>query len=83
MKSNDSIRKILLDIRNGMLCQKKVFSVSDLESYLGLSKSYIYKLTMARKIPHYKHTGGKLIFFKRNEIDDWCLSHRVPFRDKE
>jgi excisionase family DNA binding protein len=78
MKSNDSIRRILLDIRNGMLGQKKVLSVSDLESYLGLSKSYIYKLTMARKIPHYKHAGGKLIFFKRSEIDDWCLSHKVP-----
>lgn len=44
--------------------------------FSGLSKSYLYKLTSAQKIPHYK-PSGKLIYFNREELEAWLLSNRI------
>jgi excisionase family DNA binding protein len=42
-------------------------------AYLGYAPSYLYKLTYRNVIPHYKPTG-KMIFFSKNEIDEWIYS---------
>jgi excisionase family DNA binding protein len=42
-------------------------------TYLGYAPSYLYKLTYKKIIPHYKPTG-KIIFFSKNEIDEWIYS---------
>jgi len=81
MKQQETINNILNDMRNFMLSRKNILTVGELESYTGFSKSYIYKLTMDRMIPYYKRDGGKTLFFKRSEIDDWLLSNRVTTRD--
>ena len=57
-------------------CTKEVLTADEVSQYTGLSKSYIYKLTMNRQIPHYKPTG-KIVFFNRREIEEWLLSNRV------
>jgi len=48
--------------------------------YLGYAPSYLYKLTYRKVIPHYKPTG-KMIFFSKNELDEWIFrssdEHRV------
>lgn len=41
-------------------------------SYLGYAPSYLYKLTYRKVIPHYKPTG-KMIFFSKNELDQWIF----------
>jgi len=78
MKQKETINQILLDIRNLMMSRKRVLTVGELQSYTGMSRSHIYKLTMSKKIPHFKNPGGKLIFFRRSQIDEWLLSHEVP-----
>ena len=45
--------------------------------YLGLSESYLYKLTHTKKIPHYKMPTGKKLIFSKIELDDWLLSNPV------
>jgi len=40
--------------------------------YLGYAPSYLYKLTYKKVIPHYKPTG-KMIFFSKNELDEWIF----------
>ena len=55
---------------------KEVFTVNETCSYMGVSESYLYKLTSSRRIPFYKPTG-KLIYFKREEVIDWLLSNRI------
>lgn len=35
----------------------------------GLSRSTIYNLVFARKMPHYKK--GKRLYFKRKELEEW------------
>lgn len=42
-------------------------------AYLGFAPSYLYKLTYRKVIPHYKPTG-KVLFFSKNELDEWIFA---------
>ncbi len=44
-------------------------------TYLGYAPSYLYKLTYKNIVPHYKPTG-KIIFFSKNELDEWIFKSR-------
>lgn len=55
---------------------KEVLTTDEAASYMGVSKAYLYKLTMGRKIPHYKPMG-KMCFFNRKEIEMWLQANRV------
>ncbi len=57
------------------LLQKEILSLQEACIYLCISQSYMYKLTSSRKIPHYSPMG-KLIFFKRTELDQWVFKNR-------
>ncbi len=58
------------------LAQKEVLTFGEASRYTGLSKSWLYKLTSAKQIPHYK-PSGKLCFFDRTELDSWIKQNRV------
>ena len=49
--------------------------------YTGLTKSWMYKLTSTKQIPHYK-AGGKLCYFDRVELDKWMKQTRVSTIDE-
>ena len=66
---------------NIAICQKEVLTVDECAKYLGLSKSYVYKLTMRQQIPHFKPLG-KCVFFSRLELEQWLLSNRVATVDE-
>lgn len=36
---------------------------------MGVSRSFLYKLTMGRKIPHYK-PNGKMIYFDLKDVEE-------------
>ena len=57
-------------------CTKEVLTSDEAARYLGISKSYLYKLTMQQKIPHYKPMG-KMCYFNRQELEAWLQSNRV------
>ncbi len=57
---------------------KNVLSVNDLHLLSGLSKSHIYKLICSRKIPHYRSEGGKLVYFRKDEVESWLCAIKVP-----
>ena len=50
---------------------KDVLTSDEAAVYLGVSKSFLYKLTMRKEIPHYK-PNGKLCFFARLELNRWA-----------
>lgn len=58
-----------------MLNQKEVLDIDECAAYLGLKKSYLYKMNSSNTIPFYK-PNGKKVFYKRTEIDEWLLSNR-------
>lgn len=61
---------------------KKVLTTEEAARYLGVTKSAIYKLTMGRKIPHYRSQGGKLLYFQREEIEQWATSYRIATQEE-
>lgn len=72
----EKLHQDVAELKGLMLAQKEVLDIDELALYSGLSKTYIYKLTHSNKIPFYK-PGGKKIYFKRSEVDNWLLSNRV------
>ena len=71
--------KGILESQNCLLqSQRNILTVEDLAVYAGITKGWIYKLTSAGLIPFYKSPTGKLIYFKRSEIDDWLFSKPSP-----
>ena len=59
-----------------ILFGKDVLTSDEAAAYMGVSKSYLYKLTMERKIPHYKPMG-KMVYFSRQELEQWLLTNKV------
>ena len=74
------IKDLLQEVQQGS--PKEVLTSDEAAAYLGVSKSCIYKLTMGRKIPHYKSEGGKLCYFDRQEIINWMKAHRVATQEE-
>ena len=65
-----------------LLGAKQALTMTDAALLTGLSKSHIYKLVCAKKIPYYKSDGGKLTYFDKQEIEAWLLLHRVKTTDE-
>lgn len=61
---------------NTIFCTKEVLTSDEAARYMGVSKSYLYKLTMNQQIPHYKPMG-KMCYFNRQELEQWLQSNRV------
>lgn len=59
-----------------IFCTKEVLTSDEAARYMGVSKSYLYKLTMRREIPHYK-PRGKMCYFNRRELEAWLQGNRV------
>lgn len=55
---------------------KEMLTSDEAAKYMGISKSYLYKLTMLRKIPHFKPMG-KMCYFNRVELEQWLQSNRI------
>lgn len=63
-------------MRQNVLLQKTVFSIEEAATYLNMKVTYLYKLTSKKLIPHSKG-NGKLLSFKREELDEWRLKNHV------
>lgn len=55
---------------------KEVLTSAEAAKYMGITMSYLYKLTMRKEIPHYKPMG-KMVYFNREELVQWLQSNRV------
>ncbi|MFC4221336.1 helix-turn-helix domain-containing protein [Flagellimonas marina] len=53
---------------------KEVLTFEETCEYTGISRSYLYKLTAAREIPHSK-PNGKMIFFEKKKLNEWLLQN--------
>lgn len=59
---------------------KQVLNAGECTLMLGISESRVRHLACDKDIPHYKK--GKLLFFKKSEIEDWMLRDRVPTNEE-
>lgn len=67
--------------RISLLGAKEVLNFDDVVLLTGLSKSYLYKMTSANTIPHYK-PNGKNIYFDKEEVMNWMKQNRIATIDE-
>ena len=77
-KELEQIKKF---IEEQNILRKEVLTLEETCLYLGQSKSSIYKLTSKREIPFYS-PGGKKLYFRRTEIDEWIYNSKVVPTDE-
>lgn len=78
----DEITAIAAEVASRLtLCTKEILTAEETARYLGITKSHLYKLTSAGKIPYYK-PSGKLCYFKRTEIEQWLQTARIASSDE-
>lgn len=61
--------------RLAVILTKSILTLGETAVYLDMSESHIYKKTAQKKIPHF-NPGGKRLFFRRDELDQWLLRNR-------
>lgn len=73
----EELRKVADQITANIISTtKEVLTSDEAAQYMGISKSYLYKLTMRQQIPHFKPMG-KMCYFNRQELEGWLQSNRV------
>jgi len=65
----------LEEMNSNLFLLKPVLTFDEACKYCGISKSKMYKHTSSNNIPYYK-PEGKLIFFKKEELEGWLLRNR-------
>lgn len=68
-------------IQEQQIHHKEILSLKEAAKYLGISKSTLYKMTFENKISHYK-PAGKLIYFKKQDLERYLLKHKVKSNDE-
>jgi excisionase family DNA binding protein len=53
---------------------KEYVNIEELSEYLGIKKSTLYGMVEKGELPHYRI--GRLIRFKRDDMDSWIERHR-------
>lgn len=77
IKMKEDIKEVADQVTaNTLFCTKEVLTSDEAARYMGVSKSYLYKLTMRKQIPHYKPMG-KMCYFNRHELEAWLQGNRV------
>lgn len=68
-------------VSKNIICTKEVLTSDEAARYMGISKSYLYKLTMRGEIPHFKPMG-KMCYFNRVELEQWLQRNRITTNEK-
>ena len=69
------LENYIVQLKERIWAVKEVLTAAEASAYLGLSESYIYKLTSLKQIPHYK-PNGKLVYFNRKELCEWAMRNQ-------
>lgn len=67
---------LIIELLKDMSKQRTWLTPKELEEEYGLKEKTMSKYRMDGRIPHYK-VGAKFIRYKREEIDEWIISHKV------
>ena len=71
-----------LDVVEDLLSETKdVLTVEEAAKFLGLTKSFVYKMTHEGTIPYYK-PNGKICYFEKSELLKWLRQNKVPSKEE-
>ncbi len=77
----NEIQKIKIMLETIKVSGKEHFNVKEAALYLGISESTLYKLTSNNTISFYQ-PNGKLIFFKKSDLDNFIERGRKKNHDE-
>lgn len=76
------ILKKLEDIETKIVFNgKDILNISEACLFLGVSRSYLYKLTSSNKLSYYK-PNGKVLFFHKKDLITWMTRNKVKSNDE-
>lgn len=70
------LEKLEVLIERQYILSKEILTLEEAAEYLQLSKSCLYKMTSSKEVPYYV-PGGKKIYFRRIELENWILNSKV------
>lgn len=73
---SETMRQAVQQIPGEAPVTRDLLNFADAAAFLGLKKSYLYKLTSSRQIPFFKY-GGRLILFERSALESWRASRML------
>ena len=77
----NQLKEIIDLLKEQSLLKKEFFTLEEAAQYLGQSKSSLYKLTSKKEITFYV-PGGKIIYFRKDELDAWITDSMVETVDE-
>ena len=54
---------------------KLMLTSTETAEYIGVSKSYLYRLTREKRIPYY-NPRGKMLYFNKEELNEWLSRNK-------
>ena len=78
----ESLLERITLLENTIFTTKRVFTFQEACMYIGVSESMLYKLTSSKEIPHYK-PRGKMVYFAKEELDEWPTMNEAVRRVTE
>lgn len=79
----DVLESVFLQSSTRVNNQSEVLDIGEVSKLTGYKIPTIYKLTHERRIPFHKPAhGGRRIFFKRTEINQWLQSNRIETNEE-
>ncbi|MDD6552100.1 MAG: helix-turn-helix domain-containing protein [Prevotellaceae bacterium] len=57
---------------------KDVLTTSEACAYLGIKKGSLYQLVYNHKIPYFKGKGGKMNYFRLDDLREYKAGHYIP-----
>jgi excisionase family DNA binding protein len=71
-----SIESIEAHIKFQSINSKEFLTLAEAAIFLGVSRSFLYKLTSGNKITFYRPTL-KIIYFNKQELTDWVFQQKI------
>ena len=56
---------------------KDIMTPQEVCEEFGISRPWLYRLTSEKKIKHYKPKGGRRVFFRRSDVEEFFLANEV------
>jgi excisionase family DNA binding protein len=81
METIQKLNEIEALLKKQYALSKEILTLEEAVDYLSLSKSALYKLTSRKEITFY-NPGGKKIYFRKAELENWIISKRIASNDE-
>lgn len=81
LKTLNEVRSLKREMKQSNLYRKKIYTLKEAATVIGVSDSYIQKMVASKSIKHSK-PSGKLIFIRRKDLEDFIMRNPILTNDE-